>query len=244
MELSVIDHHHDRWVPLIETLGRDPYLHTLFSLHPRYAESIWLIAGPVLDPPLQWVQLLSFPENDNQEAAISSRVFERWSDALKSVLENQSESFKAGVKSWFSTVAVAYERNGYPLRAKSLHQALEKLFSHYEPVTETASVTESVSKPAPVPDVATDPIDEVVLVAQAKQDLSGIGAMFTIETKTEAVGNVVRLRDLVFVQGDSYQLLTLEYNPVLSRIGAIEFDGRRYPNTMSLERFKQWVESM
>lgn len=248
----------------------DADLWLLTSLHPGYHGSAWELAVSPLGMTRHTRELreLLFPSSDVAET-YSPRASDRWKRQVHLSLAGSSDPayFINALLTSMAGYRAFAEEHAYPERLRRYAAALHEIVQPYEnDLSDDAralfadwqdvdAIAPYIDPPAPVTresvvasssssSVESEPFDPAVVQAQAKQRLQSAGALFTLETRIEAVSATeASISRIIFASMSGEHSYDFTINLATNQAETIFRDGQTMPYALSLDAFAQWAKA-
>jgi len=248
---------------LTEVLADDDVL-LLARLHSHYTLVSWSLPEPKTLTDGTVLTLLLSPL-EVQSQPLQEFVQSRWEDAFVSALSQVEDpaATLAVLLSEMRPVLAGLEERGYPERVRDVIAMIENLMKRLptvrsQSIDELLAAIRSVTVPVVVTEVASSlsmasessdavplaPFAAEQIAAAARQMLGTAGAIFTVQTRIDAVSpREVKVTDIGFAGATSVRLFNVVLDPETSELSHIEESGTTLPFAIPLQEFATWVKN-
>lgn len=251
---------HGRSPLLLPVAESGLWLQTAF--HPLIRDRVWQQISEDLSTPARLHSLVFLPGSDTAAEALSELTLKQWMLEWAAVLEQSDVPLtiiEAALPLLHNQIAELH-KNGFPLRARSYARTINNVFLGFDAALSDTGATayegivkmqEELSTMPEVSDVSvSDSVVQAVFdadtlkqwEAELRTRLVEAGAMFMASSNIQAETNgSIMVDDVVMGTSAGDRLLTFTYDALNDRVRIVE-DGKTLPNSVSLEKYLEWVK--
>lgn len=252
---------HNRSPLLLPVTEPDLWLQTAF--HPIIRDRVWQQLPGDLSTPARLHSLVFLPGSDTAPEPLSELTLKQWMLEWATMLKNSDMPLaiiEAALPFLEEQVADLHKQ-GFPLRALSYARIVGDLFLGFDdtlnPMAKAAyeQIT-AMQEELPIAASASSESAEETRAVQAefaleqllqwetelRARLTKAGAMFMATSKIQSQTNgMIDVSNVVLGTANGDHILAFIYNPVKDTVRSIDENGNVLPNSVSLEKYLEWV---